>query len=103
MTFSPEQQLINLTQITGHVDETAIADVFDHLKPVSPDFILGEWSGGSFDTGHPIHRTLRAKKWAGKSFRSTEDVDPMVLYDDAGKRYRSEDYGRARVSRVHVR
>jgi hypothetical protein len=35
--------------------------------------------------------------WAGKTFRSVDDVDPMVLHGEDGKRVWMESAGRARV------
>lgn len=37
-------------------------------------------------------------KWAGKKFRSTEDVDPIMVYDEDEKRIWNPDWGHARVS-----
>ena len=37
-------------------------------------------------------------RWAGKDFRSSEDVDPIMVYKDDGTRSWNEDWGHARVS-----
>ncbi|KAJ7069512.1 hypothetical protein C8F01DRAFT_1245712 [Mycena amicta] len=76
--------------------------LFDQLKPIAPGFLLGEWSGGDFDTGHPASQALKAIKWAGKTFRSTEDVDPIIVSGDgeSEKRVVLEEYGRARIREI---
>ncbi|CCF39633.1 hypothetical protein CH063_10414 [Colletotrichum higginsianum] len=100
---SPEDQFAELVKIDGRVDETAVAAVYDHLKPVSPELLVGQWEGGSFDTGHPTHQQLRNFKWAGKDFRSVDDVDPIMRYDKDGKRTWLSEYGHARVREVRFR
>lgn len=60
--------------------------------------MIGSWKGGSFDTGHSTHKVLDDFKWAGKDFRSVDDVDPIMIYKEDGSRVWLEDYGHARVS-----
>lgn len=50
------------------------------------------------NTGHPTEDKLSGMKWAGKDFRSTEDVDPIMVYKDDGSRVWNESWGHARVS-----
>lgn len=40
--------------------------LFDQLPLIKPEQLLGEWSGGFFDTGHPVATTLQEIKWVGK-------------------------------------
>jgi hypothetical protein len=100
---SPEQRLQDLTKQSGQVDEAVVAGIFDELETIEPEFMIGKWQGGSFDTGHPTHQMLATMKWAGKDFRSVDDVDPIMLYDESGKRYWSEQHGHARVSGLPYR
>ena len=62
--------------------------------------MIGEWNGGSFDTGHVVHKLLKEMKWAGKSFRSVDDGDPIVVFDDKKNRVWNEDWGHNSVSRL---
>lgn len=94
----PEQQFHDLTERNGPVEAAEIAAVFDQLKPISPEFLIGKWKGFSFDTGHPAYQILNTLKWAGKDYRSVDDVDPIMIYDDSGKRTWYSEYGHARVS-----
>lgn len=87
-----------MTKKNGRIEVAQIAAVFDQLKPISPEFLIGKWKGFSFDTGHPAHRILDTLKWAGKDYRSVDDVDPIMIYDDSGKRSWYSEYGHARVS-----
>ncbi|KAF9872372.1 hypothetical protein CkaCkLH20_10199 [Colletotrichum karsti] len=100
---TPEQKFLELTKTEGAVKEADIAAVFDELKPVSPDQLIGSWEGGSFDTGHPAHQQLRSFKWAGKDFRSVDDVDPIMVYGEDGKRSWFSEYGHARIREVKFR
>ena len=80
------------------MDEATIIELFDKLQPVAPDFLIGEWKGGIIDTDFPLPALYGEGKWAGKSFKSTNEVYPMVLYDEQKKRYWASEYGLARVS-----
>ncbi len=57
------------------------------LDPVSIDFMLGEWEGGEFDTGHRENGTLSQINWFGKTFNSATDVQPLVCLDADGNKY----------------
>lgn len=93
---SPEQKFFDLVKIGGHIDESAVAAVFDELKPITTDFLVGSWTGGSFDTGHPVHQQLGGMQWAGKDFRGVDDVDPVMVLKDGARVWESE-FGHARV------
>jgi hypothetical protein len=55
---------------------------------------MGEWLGGSIDTGLA---KFDSSKWAGKSFRSTEDVDLVMVYGEGRQRQAYKEAGHARV------
>lgn len=78
--------------------ESEIAEIYNKLKPVEASRLIGEWTGGDLDTGHVAHQTLEQMKWAGKSFRSVDDVDPIMIYNDNGQRVWNDSYGHAVVS-----
>ncbi|KPM38345.1 hypothetical protein AK830_g8233 [Neonectria ditissima] len=103
MAKTPVDQFSDLAKIDGHVDEAALVAVYDQLGPVSPEQLLGQWKGSSFDTGHPTHKLLKGSKWAGKDFRSVDDVDPIMLYDEEGSRNWYEQYGHAQLREVKYR
>ncbi|KAJ7801494.1 hypothetical protein B0H13DRAFT_2498336 [Mycena leptocephala] len=100
---SPEKAYLDMIKTGGKTSESAVTSIFDQLKPIEPSFLMSEWEGGDFDTGHPASQALKAINWAGKTFRTEEDVDPMVVYGDGGKRVVLEAYGRARVREIKFR
>ncbi|KAI0163795.1 hypothetical protein BJ166DRAFT_592583 [Pestalotiopsis sp. NC0098] len=102
MSSSPEQKFFDLVKIGGHIDESAVAAVFDELKPITTDFLVGSWTGGSFDTGHPVHQQLGGMQWAGKDFRGVDDVDPVMVLKDGARVWESE-FGHARLREVKFR
>lgn len=81
-----------------NVDEKELLALFDQLKPVAPEKFIGSWTGANVNTNHPTEKKLDDLRWAGKDFRSTEDVDPIVVYNDAGAREWNQSWGHARVS-----
>ncbi|CAF0996543.1 unnamed protein product [Rotaria sp. Silwood1] len=98
---SPEEAIARLAQQGGKVDEDTIAQLYDQLKPIEPSFLCkdgGEWEGGVFDTGHSGIAVVKNINWAGKTFKSENDVDSAMVYDKDGNRVWCEQYGHARVS-----
>ena len=76
---------------------------FDELAPVTVDEMLGEWEGGIVRTGHPGGRALGLIRWAGKRFRTAEDVAPLMAYGPGGRRIRNPMMGAARLRMVEYR
>jgi hypothetical protein len=94
---SPEQhyeQLVAGKNLSG--DDVQAA--FDNLQPIKPEHFFGTWEGANVNTGHPTEEKLTGMNWAGKTFRSTEDVDPIEVYQENGERVWNPDWGHARVS-----
>lgn len=90
-----------LAATNGRVTEADVTAVYDALPPTSPEALIGSWKGHSFDTGHPAHQRLQGMKWAGKDFLSLDDVNPVMIYGEDGKRTPSAPMGKARVGRIH--
>ncbi|KAF3385462.1 hypothetical protein F1880_001932 [Penicillium rolfsii] len=99
---TPEQQFLEITKEAGPLTEAEIEAVYNQLGPVKIEILLGEWKGGSFSTGHPADAELRNMNWAGKTFHSTEQVDPIVIYQN-GERVCDENWGHACLRSVVFR
>ncbi|KAJ6534386.1 GXWXG protein-domain-containing protein, partial [Mycena capillaripes] len=97
------QAYLNLIKAGGKASEDTITEIFDQLKPVEPAFLMGEWEGGFFDTGHPATPVLKELNWAGKNFLTEEDVEPIIVCGEGGKRVFMECYGRACVREIKFR
>jgi Domain of unknown function (DUF4334)/GXWXG protein len=65
------------------------------LEPASVDFMIGEWRGGEFDTGHRENGTLALINWFGKTFNSPSDAKPLICLDAGGNKYSNTDNGEA--------
>ncbi|KAJ5116838.1 hypothetical protein N7456_001186 [Penicillium angulare] len=102
MSATPEQQYIELVA-RKNITEEEYLSVFDQLKPVSDEKFLGSWKGANVNTNHPTEKKLSDMKWAGKDFRSAEDVDPIMVYKDDGSRSWNEDWGHARLRQIEWR
>jgi hypothetical protein len=76
---------------------------FDERLAVTEDEMLGDWEGGLVPTGHPGEGMLDEMRWAGKTFRSRDDVDPIVVLDPAGERAVSDVLGAASLRMVEYR
>ena len=77
--------------------------VFDELPAVDVDQMLGDWNGGLVPTGHPGEAQLDGLRWAGKQFRSANDVDPMICLNEAGERFPNDVLGQAQLRAVEYR
>ncbi len=68
------------------------------LAPAGIEFMLGEWSGGEFVTGHRMNGLLAKARWFGKTFRSVTDVQPLVCLDEAGNKFSNVKLGKGEAS-----
>ncbi|KAJ5517677.1 hypothetical protein LT330_006803 [Penicillium expansum] len=101
-TSTPQDQFVALVAKGGNLSEADIEVVYNKLPALPIDFLRGEWKGGSFDTGHPGHTQLLSMNWLGKTFHSTESVDPIVVSKD-GKRVCDENWGHAVLREIRFR
>jgi Domain of unknown function (DUF4334)/GXWXG protein len=108
--FSEEGAAVNLKErfeeLAARREPTQLAQLdtlFDSLPAVSDEFMLGEWQGGVFNTGHPGEQQLQGLAWAGKSFRGRNDVDPIVSLAPDGTRQCNPVLGAACLRKVEHR
>ncbi len=76
---------------------------FDQLPAVEEAFMLGEWRGGCFRTGHPGEAMLGQVKWRGKRFASRTDVSPMLCENEKGEVVANPMLGSAQLREVVYR
>lgn len=101
--MTPTQQFQQLLQGDAKTELSQLDALFDTLPAVSEAAMLGEWTGGVFRTGHPGERQLAALQWAGKTFRSRDDVDPIVSVNATGERSANPIMGAATLRMVEYR
>ena len=68
------------------------------MGPVKPELLIGEWNGGTFDTGHAGVARMADMKWAGKTFRGVDDGIPIMVIDGDGNRVQDKEWGGSSVS-----
>ncbi len=98
--------LAQFEALAARREKTALAELdalFDKLPDVAEDFMIGEWDGGVFDTGHPGEGQLEALRWIGKTFRDRNDVSPIVSRGPDGGRVVNPIMGAASLRRVEYR
>jgi hypothetical protein len=64
---------------TGESTSKQALELFDSLEPVDVDFMVGNWKGQGFKTGHDMDGLLEAYHWYGKRFEDSENVHPLVF------------------------
>src|SRR5690242_17799675 len=52
------------------IPDAELDELWAMLEPATIDFMIGEWQGGEFDTGHRENGTLALIDWFGKTFNS---------------------------------
>ncbi|RDW83658.1 DUF4334 domain-containing protein [Aspergillus mulundensis] len=74
-----------LTNILSNKPITPLAatTLFNSLPPLEATELLGQWDGTCALTNHPGITALKAARWVGKTFHTTEDVDPIISLDDS--------------------
>lgn len=92
--------------IAARTQKTPLAELealFDALPPVSEEFLIGEWNGSVFNTGHEGETQLVSMNWIGKTFRGRNDVDPIVSRGPDGARVANPVMGTASIRSVEYR
>ncbi|MDT5368045.1 MAG: hypothetical protein QOC62_2476 [Mycobacterium sp.] len=75
----PRTTFTGLAQRTGLIPDAELDAFWATLEPASIEFMLGEWKGGEFNTGHAINGVLpRASLWM-EEFRG--EVTATMVYD----------------------
>ncbi|MBF9318517.1 DUF4334 domain-containing protein [Mycobacteroides chelonae] len=80
-------------ELRGHRDVSPadLDEIWAALDTARAEDMLGSWKGDEFHTGHKMNGQLAAARWYGKIFRSINDVEPIVCYDDEGKLFSNND------------
>jgi hypothetical protein len=81
------QTFTELTARTDVIGDAALDAFWATLEPASIDFMIGEWKGGEFATGHRANGFMKRLNWFGKTFVSATDAKPLVCLDAEGNKY----------------
>ncbi|OMC30274.1 hypothetical protein A5740_16820 [Mycobacterium sp. GA-1841] len=71
----------------GQIPDAELDAFWALLKPAGIDFMLGEWKGGEFQTGHKANGFMKRLNWFGKTFHSAGDAQPLVCLDAEGNKF----------------
>ncbi|MBI3227715.1 MAG: DUF4334 domain-containing protein [Mycolicibacterium cosmeticum] len=69
------------------IAESELDEFWATLPPAGLQFMLGEWQGGEFQTGHKANGFMKRLNWFGKTFNSIEDAKPLVCLDADGNKF----------------
>jgi hypothetical protein len=76
-----------LKQRTEQIADGELDDFWATLEPAGIDFMIGEWRGGEFDTGHRANGFMNRLNWFGKTFVTAADAKPLVCLDAKGNKF----------------
>lgn len=93
---SAREKFNELKARTGKIADAELDEFWETLAPMTLDGMIGEWKGGEFDTGHRMNWQLEKARWFGKTFKSVNDVQPLVCLDVDGNKFSNVEMGRAR-------
>jgi Domain of unknown function (DUF4334)/GXWXG protein len=71
----------------GQIPDAELDAFWALLRPAGIDFMLGEWKGGEFQTGHKANGFMKRLNWFGKTFRSATEAQPLVCLDADGNKF----------------
>ncbi len=71
----------------GQIPDAELDAFWALLRPAGIDFMLGEWKGGEFHTGHKANGFMNRLNWFGKTFRSAAEAQPLVCLDADGNKF----------------
>ncbi|WP_166906974.1 DUF4334 domain-containing protein [Mycobacterium sp. DL440] len=71
----------------GQIPDAELDAFWALLRPAGVDFMLGEWKGGEFQTGHKANGFMNRLNWFGKTFRSAAEAQPLVCLDADGNKF----------------
>lgn len=103
LPLSPQQRFEALSIRRSKTELAELETLLDALPAVTEDFMLGDWNGGVFITGHPGETNLPKIGWVGKTFHSRTNVDPVVCRGPGGTRVPYAPLGKAQLRRVEYR
>jgi Domain of unknown function (DUF4334)/GXWXG protein len=81
------KQFTEFTERAGEIPDAELDEFWADLPTVSIDFLIGEWQGGEFHTGHPANGFMAKGRWFGKTFISADNAQPLVCLDDDGNKF----------------
>jgi hypothetical protein len=87
-----------LTARDGKIPEADLDALWSTLKPATVDFMIGDWQGGAFDTGHRLVNSLEEARWFGKTFTSPDDVKPLICLDEDGNKFSNVELGKGEAT-----
>ncbi|KAJ5653874.1 hypothetical protein N7490_000877 [Penicillium lividum] len=96
---NPAKRFLSMTDSPGVLNPAKIDQIFQDLKPIKPDNLIGEWDGFILPTGHPFEDDLEDLNWFGNTFDSMDDVAPLMVAKN-GERVRFEEWGGASLCEI---
>jgi hypothetical protein len=71
----------------GQILDADLDAFWETLSPATIEFMIGEWKGGEFSTGHRANGFMERLNWFGKTFHSASDAKPLVCLDAEGNKF----------------
>jgi hypothetical protein len=87
MSTTARKTFVELTERTGQIADADLDAFWETLPPATIEFMIGEWKGGEFATGHRANGFMNKLNWFGKTFHSADDAKPLVCLDADGNKY----------------
>lgn len=86
-TRTARQTFDELKARTDTLTDAELDEFWATLEPAGIDFMIGEWKGGEFHTGHKANGFMERLNWFGKTFHSAADAKPLVCLDAEGNKF----------------
>ena len=86
-TSDARKTFTDLKERKDRIADAELDEFWGTLAPADVDFMIGEWKGGEFDTGHKANGFMTRLNWFGKTFHSATDAKPLVCLDADGNTF----------------
>lgn len=101
--MTDESRFQTFLDSTDKLTPAVLFEYFDSLAPISIEFMIGDWDGGVFMTGHDGEQQMSLVFWVGKTFHGRDDVDPIITQEPGKERGASPIMGKATLRMVEFR
>src|SRR5205085_1833319 len=95
---SARQKFTEFKGRSGAIPDAELDGFWETLAPTTINGLIGEWKDNEIDYEHKMNGQQQKARWFGKTFKSVDDVQPLVCLDDDGNKFSNVAMGKGEAS-----